>query len=306
MDRPGFPQRVIAPEHLGLVQQLLPNCTFPPTGTEVNLAVSGGADSMSLLVLAVAAGCRVHAYHVDHGLREGSQLEAEVVARAAERFGAQFSALSVDVPPGPNLEARARVARYAVLPNDVLTGHTADDQAETMLLNLIRGAGVDGLAGIAPERRPILGLRRYQTEQLCETLGIEVVIDPTNATGLFRRNRIRHEILPLLNDIAERDVVPIMARQSALLREVSEFLAGMANEIDPTDAKALSAAPKALARVAIRQWVMVTTGLGHPPSQAAVERILSVAQGEAKGTELTGGWRVVRRSQRLHLVEPQG
>jgi len=272
----------------------------------VNLAVSGGADSMTLLVLAVAAGCSAHAYHVDHALRKGSHLEAQMVATVAERFGAQFSALRVDVPEGPNLEARARMARYAVLPEDVLTGHTADDQAETMLLNLMRGAGVDGLAGIAPERRPILALRRYQTEQLCETLGIEVVNDPTNATGLFRRNRVRHEVLPLLNDIAERDVVPIMARQSALLREVSEYLAQAASEIDPTDAKALSAAPKALARIAVRRWVIATAHLAHPPSQATVERILSVANGEVKGTEIVGGWRVVRHRQRLHLVGPQG
>jgi tRNA(Ile)-lysidine synthase len=119
---------------------LLTRCDFPPRGTAVTCAVSGGTDSLALLALASAAGCRVLAVHVDHSLREGSEGEAAVVAAAAQRFGADFRAERVTVDPGPNLEARARAARYSVLPPDVLTGHTADDQAETVLLNLLRGA----------------------------------------------------------------------------------------------------------------------------------------------------------------------
>ncbi|MCB1016512.1 MAG: 7-cyano-7-deazaguanine synthase, partial [Acidimicrobiales bacterium] len=92
-------------------------------------AVSGGPDSLALLALAVAAGLEVTAVHVDHGLRPGSGREAEVVEAAAERFGARFSARRVTVVEGPNLEARARAARYAALPPDACTGHTADDQA---------------------------------------------------------------------------------------------------------------------------------------------------------------------------------
>ncbi|MHB1854368.1 MAG: ATP-binding protein, partial [Acidimicrobiales bacterium] len=98
--------------------------------------MSGGADSLALLVLAVATGRAVTAFHVDHGLRPGSAAEADRVAAAAAGLGAGFRALSVEVEPGPNLEARARAARRAVLPPDASTGHTADDQAETVLLNL--------------------------------------------------------------------------------------------------------------------------------------------------------------------------
>ncbi|HEY2435791.1 MAG TPA: ATP-binding protein, partial [Solirubrobacteraceae bacterium] len=108
---------------------LLPRATFPSAGTEVTCAVSGGADSLALLVLACAAGCRVTAVHVDHGLRPGSAAEADVVAAAALRFGADFRAEKAHVDAGPNLEARARRARFALLPPEVLTGHTADDQA---------------------------------------------------------------------------------------------------------------------------------------------------------------------------------
>ncbi|HEY5110018.1 MAG TPA: ATP-binding protein, partial [Acidimicrobiales bacterium] len=133
-----------------LVAGLLARCTFPPPGDPLVCGVSGGPDSLALLVLATAAGCRVTAVHVDHGLRTGSADEAGVVAEVAARFGAGFRSERVVVADGPNLEARARAARHAVLPEGTLLGHTADDQAETMLLNLLRGAGLDGLAAMGP------------------------------------------------------------------------------------------------------------------------------------------------------------
>ena len=279
---------------------LLARSNFPAPGTEVTCAVSGGADSLALLVLAVAAGCRVTAAHVDHGLRAGSAAEAEVVAAAAERLGAGFRGLRADVTPGPNLEARARRARYAVLPPDVLTGHTADDQAETVLVNLCWGAGLDGLAGMAPEGHPLLGLRRSETAALCAAEGLTPVDDPSNADPAFRRNRVRHEALPLLADIAQRDVAAVVARQAALLRADADLLDGLAATIDPTDARALAAAPVALARRALRRWLTTSAASGHhPPDAAAVERVLSVARGEVRATEVTGIGRVSRSGGRL-------
>ena len=212
-------------------------------GAPVTCAVSGGPDSLALLALATHAGCRVTAVHVDHGLRPGSAAEADVVRAAAERFGAGFRAEVVAVAPGPNLEARARAARYGVLPPDVLTGHTADDQAETVLLNLVRGAGLDGLAGMGPARRPLRRLRRRETVALCAELGLCPVVDPTNTDPAFRRNRVRHELIPLLEAIAARDVVPVLARQADLVRDDAALLDELAAAIDPTDAGALAAAP---------------------------------------------------------------
>ena len=280
--------------------ELLTRSNFPAAGTEVTCAVSGGADSLALLVLAVAAGCRVTAVHVDHGLRPGSAAEADVVAAAALRLGAGFRPLRADVAPGPNLEARARQARYAVLPPGVLTGHTADDQAETVLLNLVRGAGLDGLAGMGPEGHPLLGLRRSETVALCAAEGLRPVEDPSNADPAFRRNRVRHEALPLLADIARRDVAAVVARQAALLRADADLLDGLAAAIDPTDAGALAAAPVALARRAARRWLTTSAESGgHPPDAAAVERVLSVARGEVRATEVTGIGRVTRSRGRL-------
>jgi tRNA(Ile)-lysidine synthase len=292
-----------------LVTELLARCDFPPPGTEVTCAVSGGADSLALLVLAVAAGCEVTAVHVDHGLRSGSGDEADVVRRAAERFGAAFRAERVTVAPGPNVEARARAARYGALPADVLTGHTADDQAETVLLNLLRGAGLDGIAGMAPGRRPVRGLRRRETRSLCEAVGLEPVADPTNDDPAFRRNRVRRELLPLLDVIAARDVVPVIARQADLARADVALLDELAADLDPTDARALAAARDALARRAVRAWLR-SSGPGgpecHPPDAAATERVLAVARGEAVACELPGGWRVARTGGRLRIEGPAG
>ncbi len=278
---------------------LLGRCTFPPTGTAVTCAVSGGADSLALLVLATRAGCEVTAIHVDHVLRPGSAADADVVAAVAQTWGARFRAVRAPVAPGPNLEARARDARYGVLPGDVLTGHTADDQAETVVLNLLRGAGLAGLAGMRREQRPMLSLRRWETRALCVDLGLSPVEDETNADLRFRRNQIRHEVMPALDDVAARDVGALLARQADLLRDDADLLDALALELDPTDARALRCAPVPLARRAVRRWL----ANGHPPDAATVERVLAVARGEAIATETGDGRRVERHQQRLRLAD---
>lgn len=289
------------------MQELVPRCEFPPAGTAVTCAVSGGADSLALLVLAVEAGLDVTAVHVDHGLRPGSADEAEVVRAAAERFGASFRAERVQVGDGPNLEARARAARYGVLPTDVCTGHTADDQAETVLLNLLRGAGSVGLAGMRPGvRRPLLTIRRAETVALCAALSLEPVRDPSNDDPRFRRNRVRHELLPLLDGLAERDLVPVLCRQADLLRDESDLLAALAAEVDPTDARSLREAPVALARLAVRAWLLAGPASEHPTDAATIERVLAVARLDAVATDVGAGWRITRSGGILRLLGPDG
>ena len=290
----------------GLVASLLTRCRFPPGGSPLTCAVSGGADSLALLALAVATGAATTAIHVDHGLRAGSEAEADLVADAADRLGAAFRAERVGVLPGPNQEARARAARYGVLPPDVLTGHTADDQAETVLLNLLRGSGVNGLAGMRPDARPgrpLLGLRRADTRALCAELGLVPFEDPSNDDPRHRRNRVRHELLPLLDDIAGRDVAALLARQAALLADDAGLLDSLAGELDPTDAAALRVAPPALARRAVRAW-LAPFGGGRPPDAAAVGRVLAVAAGTAVACEIADGVRVERHRMRLRVVPP--
>ena len=270
--------------------------------------MSGGADSLCLLVLATVAGCVVTAWHVDHGLRAGSAQEADVVESAAAEYGATFRSVTAVVPPGANLEARARNARFAALPDGVLTGHTADDQAETILLAILRGAGVDGLSAMGPGRHPLLGVRRSETVALCDAEGLTPVIDPTNAETVQVRNRVRHQLLPLAADIAGRDVVPLLTRTAALLRGDAEVLRSAADQLDPTDAAALRAAPPGTARRAVRAWLVthVADGLPvYPPSADAVDRVLAVARGDVVACEVAGVGRISRHRQRLSIEGPR-
>jgi tRNA(Ile)-lysidine synthase len=281
---------------------LLARCTFPAPGTAVVCGLSGGADSTAMTALAIDAGCAVEAVHVHHGLRPEADAEAEIAGGIAATLGVPFRVATVAVDDGPNLEARARAARRRALGPDALTGHTADDQAETLLLALVRGAGASGLSAIQPGwRHPILSLRRRETEALCAARSLCVVDDPSNRDPRFRRNRVRHELLPLLDEIAERDVTPLLARTAALLRRDDLLLEEMAAAIDPTDASALAAAPTPLATRALRSWL---DDEGYPPDAATVERVLRVAHGRAAACEISGGRRIERHGDQLRLCPP--
>lgn len=282
---------------------LLVRCRFPPPGTPVVCGLSGGADSAALVALAVEAGCEVTAVHVDHGVRPDSADDARIAERIAERLRVGFRIIEVSLEDGPNLEARARVARRGALGADAMTGHTADDQAETFLLALLRGSGATGLGAIEPgPLHPILALRRAETVDLCRQLELGVAHDPTNSDPRFRRNRIRHELLPLLDDIAERDVAVLLNRTSALLRNDDQLLADLASTVDPTDVDQLLAAPDPIATRAIRRWLERD---GYPPDAAGVARVLAVVAGSAPACELSGGVRVERRGNRLVLFPPR-
>jgi tRNA(Ile)-lysidine synthase len=283
-----------------VIERLLPLCTFPEPGTAVAVAVSGGPDSLALLLLAHAHGLDVVAHHVDHGLRPESATDLDVVIAAAAPLGVPVVAHRVSVAQGPNLEARARAARYGAMPDGIATGHTADDQAETVLINLLRGAGTAGLAAMRPgPRHPILALRRRDTEALCASAGLDPVRDTTNMYAGHLRNRIRHEVMPLLDEIADRDVAALLARTATVLRHDDDVLDALARAIDPTDARALAEADPALSARAIRRWLADP----YPPDIATIERVMAVARGETTGCDV-GGMRQIRRSkQRLSLVK---
>ena len=284
---------------------LLARCAFPSPGTTVDCAVSGGPDSLALLVLAVEAGLMVTAWHVDHGLRPGSDAEGERVAVVADSLGAAAVSVTAMVGDGPNLEARAREARLDALPDGVLTGHTADDQAETVLLNLLRGSGVHGSAGIGdPGRRPLLGLRRSETRALCVACGLDPLDDPMNDDPRFVRNRIRNEVLPLLAEVSDRDPVPLLARHAGLAGEAVVLLDALIADIDPTDARTLAMLSPELARLALRGWLTGLLG-GRPPDAAAIDRVFDVAGGLVRATEVAGGLRIERSRGRLRPL-PEG
>lgn len=287
-----------------LVRELLEQCRFPAPGAPARCGISGGADSTALVALARAAGCAVTAVHVDHGLRD-TRADREAVAASCALLEVPLEVVARPVEPGPNLEARAREVRYEALGPGALVGHTADDRAETVILHLLRGGGIDALAPMDTRTRPLIGLRRSHTAALCTQLDLPIVHDPTNDDPRFLRNRVRHEVLPLLSKLAHRDVAGLLARQAELVADDVELLDLLATELDPTDAASLARAPRALARRAVRRWLQPVMPGGYVPDAAAVERVLNVAAGSAVATDVGGGVRVARRSGRLRW-EPTG
>ena len=186
-----------------------------PRDQPIGIAVSGGPDSVALLLLAAAARPGlVEVATVDHALRPESRAEAERVTAICSQLGVPHSILTVEWKQKPEtaVQERARNARYGLLAkwaNDknlkaLLTGHHADDQAETLVMRLLRGAGVKGLAGMRrvakapgaslPLLRPLLGWRRSELEELCATAGLTPVDDPSNSNEQFERVRIRQAL----------------------------------------------------------------------------------------------------------------
>ena len=281
-----------------LFAELLSRCTFPAPGTSVWCAVSGGPDSMALLLLAHAHGLNVNAIHVVHGLRSDSANDVNVIRPITDELNIPLQVHTIALEDGPNVEARARDARYALMPEHVMTGHTADDQAETFLINLLRGAASQGLGAMRPGfTRPLLSLRRNETHALCAAAGIVAVDDHTNTDPRFLRNRVRAELLPLMADISRRDPTPLLARTADVLRADNDLLDDMARSIDPTDAVALAGAPAPLARRAIRLWLANP----YPPDLATIERVLSVARGDTLACDIGENREIRRSKQRLSL-----
>lgn len=289
-------------------ESLLALCHFPRAGSRVDLAVSGGPDSLGLLLLARAAGLDVAVHHVDHHARPSSTDDARSLAATCASLGVGLTVHDVSVEPGANFEARARAARRAALPPSALTGHTMDDLAETMVVNLLRGAGVDGLAPMVNDAtKPLRDVRRAELHEYVARSGHRALVDETNASGLFTRNRVRLEVMPMLCEVARRDVVPILARQAALMDEERRWLDELARVGAPALADADCRELRAWPRARLRRWLrdqLRSSDLGdgaHPPSADEVERAIGVVTGDAVAAELSGGRRLSRRAQRLSL-----
>jgi tRNA(Ile)-lysidine synthase len=289
--------------------ELLAQCHFPDAGMSADLAVSGGPDSLGLLLLALEAELVPRVHHVDHHARTTSGDDGTFVRGVCEQLGVAFVLHDVVVEPGPNFEARARSARRRAMPTGVLTGHTMDDLAETVVLNMLRGAGLDGLSPLVNDpTKPLRDVRRSALHDFVDASGLVALHDETNESPDFRRNRVRHELMPILDDIAERDVVPILARQAALLYDERTWL----DELDVDD-RAVTLADadcrvlRAWPRARLRRWLRAqlrAEDLGdgsHPPSADEVERAIEVVRGNVVATELSGGRRLSRRDQHLTL-----
>ncbi|HMH75071.1 MAG TPA: tRNA lysidine(34) synthetase TilS [Candidatus Udaeobacter sp.] len=278
-------------------------------GEAVLVAVSGGSDSVALLdvlgVLRESLGLTLTVVHVHHGLRPEADAEAEGVRRLCERLGVACHVERVTVrraPPWDGLEAESRRARHAALERvarvigaaRVATGHTADDQAETVLMRLLQGAGPRGLGGIAPMRglliRPLIETRRPAIEEYLGGRGLTWAEDPSNRDVRFLRNRIRHDLLPFMAELAGASVVDALGRSAAAARAVVADLEERARaELAhlairdgagwSLDVGALAERPIELAAEVLRQ-AAVLLGETRPlrgPAQRALRRLLGEA-----------------------------
>ncbi len=270
------------------------------TQSGVLLAVSGGTDSVALLVAASAVagglGLRLEVASLDHGLREASAQDVAHVRALCEARGLPFHTRSLGVRAGPGVEARAREARYAALEQlraerglaAVATGHTASDQAETLLMRLARGSALRGAAGILERRgavvRPILWATRAQTAAYLTAAGSSAREDPMNADPAFLRVRVRQDALPALERSAGPGVAQRLAQFAAHAAEDEALLGALAAQAvqrlvlpgGGLDAVGLRALPGPLRRRALvallAQAGLPADAQGVALAEAAVER----------------------------------
>lgn len=279
----------------------------------VTVAVSGGADSLALAASVARLVPGASAVVVDHQLQPGSADVALRAARQCSELGlvARVEPVSVQGSGGP--EAAARNARYAALrpaKGVVLLGHTLDDQAETVLLGLGRGSGPRSIAGMRaydpPWGRPLLGVSRAVTRAACAEQGIEVWEDPHNADPSFTRVRLRHEVLPLLEEVLQGGVSSSLARTAAQLREDCDALDSLAEAFagDCCAVDDIAELPAALRRRVVRSW-LIDEGVPELSDShlRRVDALVSEWRGQG-GVWLPGGF-VVRRAHGRLVVEPQ-
>ena len=317
---------------------------LPEANAGVVVAVSGGADSVALLLAvnelvdAKKLKLKLIVAHLDHGLRKDSRADARWVKALAKQLGHDSLARRVDVKAlaatsGDNLEQAARRARYKFLAKVakekravvVLTAHTMDDQAETVVLNLLRGSGMDGLSGMEPARRlgegseiilarPLLGwARRKDTESYCRSRPVEFLTDEMNTDEKFTRVRVRRQLLPQMESFNPK-IVAGLARTAELLREDFAALdqaAGRLLELAMEDGAGsrlridlLALAPAALRRRALRRWVEQGRGDLKRIERVHVLAVESLLFGDRGGRviELPGGPGVLRRQKWLQFV----
>lgn len=258
--------------------------------------VSGGPDSTALLRALVGLGARPVVLHVDHGLRgEESRADAEFVRGLCEGLGLRCEVRELALDDGPGLQERARERRYELAgelarevgASTVATGHTADDVAETVLMNLARGTGLRGLAGIPPVRegisRPLIEASRAEILEYLDAVGQGYRTDPTNALPKYSRNRVRNEVMPVLEELYPGAGTNV-SRSARLLREDLDALEELAIRAVSRRKDELVIPSKeelhtALRRHAVRSTYSRLASDAPPLDSAAVEAVLTLEGG---------------------------
>ena len=286
-------------------------------GDTVICAVSGGADSVAMLfalyLLREKLGITLEAAHFNHNLRGEESLRDETFVRElCARYEIPLHVASGEIHPGKKgLEAAARDARYAFLeslPGKIATAHTADDNAETILMHLVRGTGLKGLGGIAPERgkliRPMLGITRREVEDFLAEWHLPHVEDSTNETDAFLRNRLRHHVMPLL--AAENPRIAENLSQMALrLREDEACLSQLSRYETLPEVETLRTLPSAV-RSRMLERFLKENGVREPEDvHIAQAEALVFSESPSASAAFPGGVTLSRQYGRL-TANPTG
>lgn len=280
-------------------------------GETVTCAVSGGADSMALAwgmyLLREKLGIHLRAAHFNHGLRGAESDRDEAHVRAfCDQFHIPLNVGRGTVIAGEKgLEAAARDARYAFLqaqPGKIATAHTADDNAETVLMHLVRGTGLKGLGGIAPVRgqiiRPMLGVTRKQVLDFLEEYHIDYVADSSNETDVFLRNRLRHHVMPLLQAENPR-LSENLSAMAQRLREDEQALSVNADFSQGLDLAVLQTLPTAMQNRMIGRF-LECWGVREPDSpHIGLVRALAFSDKPSAQASMPGGIMIRRRYGKL-------
>ena len=286
-------------------------------GDRIICAVSGGADSVALLfamyLLKDKLGIRLSAAHFNHHLRgEESDRDEAFVRDFCDRYDVPLFVGGADVKPGKKgLEAAARDARYAFLrslPGKIATAHTADDNAETVLLHMVRGTGLKGLGGIAPINgnvvRPMLSCTRQDVEAFCAEWCLTYITDSSNETDNFLRNRLRHHVMPLLQ-MENPQFFENTSAMALRLRQDEDCLSGLAKD-GPLDVEGLKAVHPAI-RSRMLESFLKASGVREPEAVhiAQTEALLYSDKPSAR-ISLPGGVTVARCYQFLKTEQETG
>ena len=298
------------PRRLTELEERVRTASRPVLAFPAVIALSGGADSAIAAWAAGDAGGPVRALHVHHGLPASGRME-QAAAAVADRLGIELSIVRVEVPAGPSPEAQARAVRYRALaehtePGEwIITGHHGDDQAETVLGNLLRGSAGPGLAGIPVRHgrrlRPLLEVSRSDIRELAGMLDIPFRDDPANDDLAARRNVLRHEVIPDLERRFNPSLRMGLRRTAAALGADDAALEAAAERIPmypavdgvSLPAPELATTAPAVAARAIRRALRRIRG-PYAGSAAEIEAILDIATGAADRAGLTGGYRAER------------
>jgi len=324
--------RAAEAQFLSSIRRMLTRHRMVARGDRVLVAVSGGADSVALLAalaaLAPRLGATLHAAHLNHGLRGAeSDRDAACAAEAAARCGVTCTSERVtDLRDGPNLEARARSRRYAFLRRvaardactRVATGHTRDDQVETLLMRLVRGAGRRGLAGMVPVRggwliRPLLECSRGDVLAFLAGRGLDWCDDASNQDRRFLRNRIRHEVLPVLRALNPAIDRSLAATATVLASEDRWLDAAVRTRVAAAPSlpgilpvAALAALPLALQVRVVRLWLRTQRGHLRGLGRVHLEAMAGLAMGAAgRGSVPVPGGGAVERASGMLLFRPE-